>query len=188
MKNYFVKHQFGFTSIEFLVVLAILILALAGGVVVWEKKVKPPSAPTQTPTISVPASTSQVGKPNEVSKEESYGGVPNPASIYCIGLGYKDEIRTDDKGGQYGVCIFPGGIECPDWDFYRGMCGQKFSYCEKQGFKIKNRIDDMGTWTSSYAVCVFNDGSECGEQDYAKSKCQPSECKEWVMSKGGCLN
>lgn len=43
--------QSGFTLVELLVVLAVLIITLAGGVVVWEKKVA--RAPTPTPVVSL---------------------------------------------------------------------------------------------------------------------------------------
>lgn len=44
--------QFGFTLIEILVVLAVLFITLAGGVVVWEKRLLlgPTAPPTQFPT------------------------------------------------------------------------------------------------------------------------------------------
>ncbi len=50
-------------------------------------------------------------------------GMANPASVYCVQSGYTLEIRTDDKGGQRGVCIFPDGAECEEWAFFRGECG-----------------------------------------------------------------
>jgi len=95
--------------------------------------------------------------------ENLYSGVPNPASVYCKELGYKNEIRTDSSGGQYEVCVFPDGSECRAWDFLRGKCGQKFSLCEKKGGKIKTEVKDMGSWRMEYAVCVFPDGSEITE-------------------------
>lgn len=49
--------------------------------------------------------------------------LPNPASAYCEEQGYRVEIRTDDQGNQYGVCIFPDGSECDEWAFFRGECG-----------------------------------------------------------------
>lgn len=104
--------------------------------------------------------------------------VANPAAVYCESLGYDYEN---------GMCIFPDGSECEGWGFYRGRCGQKFTFCEQQGFRIENRIDNMGTWTAEYAVCVFDNGSECLEQDYFDGKCSPSECKKWKMSEGGCI-
>jgi len=50
------------------------------------------------------------------------GGLPNPASKYCIDQGYELEIRSDEAGNQYGVCIFPDGSECEEWAFFRGEC------------------------------------------------------------------
>jgi len=47
----------------------------------------------------------------------------NPASVYCEEQGYRVEIRTDDEGNQYGVCVFPDGGECDEWEFFRGDCG-----------------------------------------------------------------
>ncbi len=55
--------------------------------------------------------------------ETGQAGVPNPASAYCEEQGYTLEIRTDENGGQYGVCVFPDGSECDEWAFYRGECG-----------------------------------------------------------------
>ena len=119
---------------------------------------------------------------------EKETGIPNPASVYCEDLGYNYVIRTNPKTkGQYGICIFPDGNECEEWEFYRGKCGQKFTFCEQQGFRIENRSDNMGTWTAEYAVCIFDDGSECLEQAYFDGKCNPSECKKWKMSEGGCI-
>jgi inhibitor of cysteine peptidase len=50
-------------------------------------------------------------------------GLPNPASAYCEDQGYRLEVRTDEEGNQYGVCIFSDGSECDEWAFYRGECG-----------------------------------------------------------------
>lgn len=176
------KRNSGLGLVGILLIIGALILT-AGGVVVWQEKVS--QTKTQAPLYTAP--TPQTSKPNKMPEEEVYG-VPNPAPVYCRNLGYKDETRTDEKGSQYGICIFPDGTECDDWGFFRGKCGQKFSYCEKQGFRLKNKVDSMGIWIAEYAVCVFNDKSECDEQDYLKGKCHPSECKEWILSKGGCLH
>jgi putative hemolysin len=47
--------------------------------------------------------------------------IPNPASVHCIESGGELEIRTDETGGQYGVCI-KNGQECEEWAYYRGEC------------------------------------------------------------------
>ena len=46
----------------------------------------------------------------------------NPAAVYCEELGYELEIRSDEQGNQYGVCMFPDGSECEEWKYHRGEC------------------------------------------------------------------
>ena len=58
----------------------------------------------------------------EATPTSKPGGLPNPASKYCIDQGYELEIRTDEEGNQYGVCIFPDGSECEEWEYFRGEC------------------------------------------------------------------
>jgi len=130
--------------------------------------------------ISLVLSCRTITTAEEKSSDKEAGTLasPNPASVYCVKLGYK--IKNSN-------CIFPDGTICKAWDFFRGKCGQKFTYCEHQGFKIENRVDNMGGWTTEYAVCVFLDGSECLEQDYLEDKCSCSECKNRKMSEGGCI-
>ena len=45
--------------------------------------------------------------------------MPNPAAVYCTLQGYEYQIRTDEQGNQYGVCVFPDGSECYGWAYYR---------------------------------------------------------------------
>ena len=45
----------------------------------------------------------------------------NPASKYCVDLGYKLEMR-EESGGTAGYCVFPDGSECEEWTFYRSEC------------------------------------------------------------------
>ncbi len=51
-------------------------------------------------------------------------GMANPASVYCEENGGALEIKTDDGGGQYGVCKFSNGKECEEWAFFRGTCSK----------------------------------------------------------------
>jgi len=44
--------------------------------------------------------------------------IPNPSAVYCTLQGYEYEIRTDEQGNQYGVCVFPDGSECDAWNYY----------------------------------------------------------------------
>jgi putative hemolysin len=48
--------------------------------------------------------------------------IANPASTFCIEQGYRSEIRTNPDGSQFGVCIFPDGSECDEWEFMHGEC------------------------------------------------------------------
>ncbi len=47
---------------------------------------------------------------------------PNPASVYCREKGNENVSRASPDGGQYGVCVFPDGSECPDFEYYEGRC------------------------------------------------------------------
>jgi len=97
---------------------------------------------------------------------------------YCTGLDYN--LEYNQTGG---FCVFPDGSKCNDWSFFRGECGQQFTFCEQNGFTLEYRTDNVYT----YAVCIFDDGSECKEIDYFANKCKPSKCSEWILSKGGCV-
>lgn len=48
--------------------------------------------------------------------------IANPASVYCIDQGYSLELRTNNDGGMYGVCVFPDGSECEEWAYFHGEC------------------------------------------------------------------
>jgi len=79
-------------------------------------------------------------------------GMPNPAALYCVSLGYKYKKVEDDKGDQYGFCIFPDGSEGEEWAFYRGKSNQEWSYCKRHGYDLK----DLGPYEGSFkgAVCI----------------------------------
>ncbi len=77
----------------------------------------------------------------------------NPSAIYAKFLGYKYETRIDSGGGQYGVCIFPDNSECGAWDFFKGKCGQKYSYCALKGCDTKTKFEDPKRNHLEYAVC-----------------------------------
>ena len=77
------------------------------------------SGVTESP-ISSPIETPPAGEEATSASEPS--GLPNPASKHCVDQGYELEIRADEAGNQYGVCIFPDGSECEEWEFFRGEC------------------------------------------------------------------
>jgi putative hemolysin len=71
----------------------------------------------------------------------------NPASTYCAEQGYKYEMRKDDKGNAYGVCVFDDGAECDAWAYFRGECGTDeaknlaLNVVETAGLADTTRID-----------------------------------------------
>lgn len=61
--------------------------------------------------------------PDNPATDMPQAGMPNPASVYCTQNGNKLEIHTAADGSQSGVCIFPDGSTCDEWDYFRGECG-----------------------------------------------------------------
>jgi putative hemolysin len=99
--------------------------------------------------------------------EEPVVGMPNPAAVYCEGLGYTMEPR-ENAAGMDAACIFPDGSECGQWDFFAGRCGQEFTYCRQQGGDLLDEGANIGT-------CVFEDGSTCDEYMLYRGECQPGD-------------
>jgi len=79
-------------------------------------------------------------------------GMPDPSAVYCKALGYELEVVTDDEGNQYGLCIFTDGSKCEAWDFYRGKCGEKWSYCKRCGYELKDLRPYEGAVKG--AICI----------------------------------
>jgi putative hemolysin len=79
-------------------------------------------------------------------------GMPDPSAVYCVKLGYKYKIVTDDEGNQRGICCFPDGTECGAWAFYRGKSGQEWSYCKINGYDLKE-LGRYEGWDKG-AVCI----------------------------------
>jgi putative hemolysin len=103
--------------------------------------------------------------PDDV-EEEPFIGIPNPASFYCQEMGYELDIRETDQGAE-GICIFPNGAECEEWEFLAGGCSIEWTFCQRQGYNIRAE--------EGMAVCTFPDGSTCPEYDFFIGECQPAE-------------
>ncbi|MBU7048028.1 MAG: DUF333 domain-containing protein [Theionarchaea archaeon] len=114
---------------------------------------------------------------NVISLEnEGVSTIPNPASVYCVGLGYEFKILTDEDGGQYGVVVFPDGSECSEWEFFTGKCGREFTYCEKYaGGKIEITTEGC-TFAPECAECLLPDGTRCLEWEFFIGEC----CREFT--------
>lgn len=62
----------------------------------------------------------------EIKKDNPTSSVANPASEFCVNQGYKIEIRANENGSQYGMCIFTDKKECEEWKFFRKECGAEY--------------------------------------------------------------
>jgi len=100
----------------------------------------------------------------EKEGEDPFIGVPNPASFYCQEMGYQLEMRETEAGTE-GICIFPDGKECDEWEFLSGSCAIEWTFCQRQGSTIQAGEGNVGT-------CGFADGSSCPEYDYFIGECQ----------------
>jgi putative hemolysin len=88
-------------------------------------------------------------------------GLANPAAVYCNELGYEYDL-VDSESGQSGICKFPDGSTCGEWEFLAGQCGEAFSYCAQEGLGIKTLTDGNNPFSPEYAVCVSEDGEVLG--------------------------
>jgi putative hemolysin len=83
--------------------------------------------------------------------------MPNPSVEYAKFLGYKVEIRQSSRGGSDGFVIFPDKSECEAWQFYRGLCGQKYSYCVLKGCQTESIKEPYGSGFGQYCACSCKD-------------------------------
>ena len=89
---------------------------------------------------------------DKISTNGEKVGIPNPSAVYCGKLGYGYKIVTNEKGGQHGVCMLPNKTECMGWNFYRGKCGQEWSYCKQQGYDLKDLEKNEGWFEGT--ICI----------------------------------
>jgi putative hemolysin len=113
-------------------------------------------------------------------------GLPNPASVFCEENGGKLEIRKDNQGNEYGVCIFANGNECDEWAYYRGEC-------DENGPKDPGAANDNGVGIANPAStnCINKGGSLeiVDGPDGQIGMCTfPSgaKCEEWALLRGEC--
>ncbi len=83
-------------------------------------------------------------------------GVPNPAGGLCRALGYEPEYHQ--SGGSY--CIFPDKTRCEQWAFYKGECGQEWSYCALKGYDVETRDDGKDLHSIVYSFCIDKESGE----------------------------
>jgi hypothetical protein len=78
---------------------------------------------------------------------------PDLAAVYCKFLEYDLITRKDLQGNEYGICIFPNGSECGEWDFFHGTCGQEFSYCARKWCETLSVKENKGSYDVKYCAC-----------------------------------
>jgi len=96
--------------------------------------------------------------------EEKNTEIANPASVNCIKLGGKLEMRTNAKG-QYGVCFFEDNRQCEEWALLREQCpvgGLKITGYENeaQAYCVITGGEVEGIGTDS-VMCKRVDGTYC---------------------------
>jgi len=87
----------------------------------------------------------------------SVNAVPNPASVYCHEQGYTSELRENEEG-QYGVCIFPDGSECEEWQYY-----------------CKCMLNGTGCWSDNFSCdfpCQEYSCKKAGESSFVFGCCE----------------
>lgn len=69
--------------------------------------------------LGVMAMTTILGACTTTSPKNESVGMANPASEFCVKQGGKTEIRKNQDGSEYGVCILPNGQVVEEWDYFR---------------------------------------------------------------------
>lgn len=150
------KKQKGFTLVELLIVLAILIITIAGGKLIWEKKILP--TPIPTPTISKEPTLTLIPSEAETTK------IPWEDSICGNGICEQCESRseccnypcvTDSKTGNQ-VCPPPTCLGwCPQ-DCQDGFKNTNaLESCLKEAENLRKRVcEEMKIPLDEYGNCV----------------------------------
>jgi len=132
-----------------------LVWALGAGLSQTEQNAPPSSAYTDKWDNTWNGASNEDVVSNDIALDcgENNLGMANPAAVYCRELGYEHRIVDTDEG-QSGVCIFPDGSECDEWQFLQGKCGQTHSYCARQGYDSVTKTDGKDPFSREYVVCV----------------------------------
>ena len=107
-------------------------------------------------------------------------GERNPAAVYCEELGYAYEITVTDSG-QQGLCLLPDGSRVDAWEFLKGMVGQDYSYCGKQGLETR-----MVTDQEICASIVSSECAVCGEDQTEVTAAMNLDFSEGICGDGVC--
>jgi putative hemolysin len=89
----------------------------------------------------------------------AYAIFVNPATDYCISLGYQAWTNHTDEG-DFSYCIMPNGTMYPLWDFYIGKASIENNYCSLHGYGTKVINDSRCRYAPECAACVLDNGTE----------------------------
>ena len=110
----------------------------------------------------------------ETSEVKEITTLANPATTNCLEKGGQI-VMKENKGGQYGVCLFEDNRQCEEWALLRGQCpvgGRKITgyedeaqvYCAITGGEVQG----LGTATP---MCQRVDGTLCTVQANFDGEC-----------------
>ena len=132
-------------------------------------------------------------------RAEAQATLANPASQNCAARGGKVTIEKTPKGGEYGVCVFPGNRQCEEWAMMRGQCktgGIEVAgyatpaarYCAITGGRY--RIASAGTTSAEAGTCAFPGANTCDAAAYFEGSCvrQASAASKTIAARFACAN
>lgn len=109
----------------------------------------------------------------------------NPAAVYCTSLGYDYDVETWIDGGQIGLCKLPNNQTVEAWAFLKGKVGKEYSYCTRQGYKIKTIYGEKcsSIYSSECAACIVN-GEEVEVTKLMNLNFEEGECGDEICAIG----
>lgn len=121
---------------------------------------------------------------DQITGAEEGPEIANPASQFCIQSGGELSIRTDNDGGQYGVCVFDDNRQCEEWAMLRGRCplgGRKLTgyltdearYCVITGGRYVQAETTTNQTREQQDFCELAGGITCDALEYFGGDCSP---------------
>jgi hypothetical protein len=90
----------------------------------------------------------------------------NPASIHCQEQGGTLEMRQDESGGTYGVCVYSDGTECEEREYFNGDCQPGMYQQAEKGLAYINLVQEAGLM-NTVAMDIFELNREPADEPYA---------------------
>lgn len=105
--------------------------------------------------------------------------IANPASEYCISHGGTLVIQKHPDGGEYGMCLFPGNMQCEEWAMFQNECplggidmtgyaSEAARFCAATGGSY---LPPAGKGDDEQGICSFQNGISCEAGEYFAGRC-----------------